>query len=260
MQGQITGTEVTEVRFEGNEAFDDEQLRRLILTRGAECRNVILTAFCLLRADFSLEPFLLSPLALPSRRRASAFLLCRPGIPVRPGRHGDGLCTSDSSQVQVTFEVTEDEPVRVEQIDVSGVDELGPELLRGLTTRVGTPLDQVALRADQDTVRFRLQNRGYAHAEVLKGFVHSPRTDPYHAEVTLDVLPGPLARIGPISVEGNERLDDAVILRMLPFSEGSVYAREDIATAQRNLYSLELVRSATVAADVSNPLGYDHSL
>ena len=40
-------------------------------------------------------------------------------------------------------------------------------------------------------------------------------------------------------VEGTEQLTEEVVTRMLPFSQGSMYRREDVLTAQRNLYNLE---------------------
>jgi outer membrane protein assembly factor BamA len=68
----------------------------------------------------------------------------------------------------------------------------------------------------------------------------------------VDVYPGPLARFGSITVEGNEKLDETVIRRMLPFREGSRYRQELIFQGQRNLFSLELLRLADITQDLDN--------
>jgi len=250
LRAQVTGAEVSEIRFEGNSAFSSDQLRQLILTRSTECRAAVLGPFCLFGADWAQDPFLLSPIALPAD--AARLRLYYGARGYRYAQVDTALAyTSDSSEVTVTFAIQEDQPVRVTDLDISGVDDLGAEVLAGLATRVGSPLDRVALEADQDTLRYRLQNQGYAHADVFRGsFI--PNSDPYGAEVTLDVFPGTAARIGPVEVVGNERLDEVVIRRMLPFREGTVYRRDDVLAAQRNLYGLELVRSATVEADLSH--------
>jgi outer membrane protein insertion porin family/translocation and assembly module TamA len=83
---------------------------------------------------------------------------------------------------------------------------------------------------------------------VLRSFL-IPSDDPYNATVTFDVAPGPRARYGHISVEGNDNLSESTVLRTLQFRSGDVYRRGQLAEAQGRLFGLEIIRSARVVPD-----------
>ncbi len=250
--GQLAGSEVERVRFEGNSSFTDAQLRQIILTRETECRSLIFAAFCWVGAEFAEQASIFSPLALPrDAARIRGFYGLR-GF--RYAQVDTVLSFSmDSSVVEVTFVIEEDQPVLMESLEIQGLDAIPPEdrdgLLDGLQSRSGSPLDWLALGTDADTIVARLSNRGYAYAEVFR-ILDTRRTAPYDAEVILDVSAGDRARIGDVTVSGNDRLSESVVRRMLPFREGALYRSDDILTAQRNLYSLGLVQSANVEADL----------
>lgn len=255
LSGQAVGATVEALEFEGNNTFSDSDLRQIILTRDTECRWLIFAPFCWIGADFAKETFLYSPLVLPQdAARIRGFYALRG---YRYAQVDTTLSYSpDSSNVVVTFSVTEDEPVVIDSLVILGLEDLNEAdqegLLDGLNSAVGRPLDWLGLGEDADSVAARLRNRGYAHAEVFRGSYIRPAV-PYQAEASLLIDPGPTTHIGEITIEGNEYLDDEVVRRMLPFREGVLYRRDDMLNAQRNLYSLELVRSANVAPGLDSP-------
>ncbi len=241
---------ITSIRFEGNTAFSSDELRLRILTRETECRSFILEPFCLFGADFAKDFSYLRRLALPEDAARLRLYYGRRGY--RQAAVDTVVSyAADSTAVDITFRIAENEPVRVNSLEVSGLEGFDPAVGRGLQTRLGGTLDQVALDADRDTLQERLWNRGHAHAEVFVGsFI--PAANPTEAEVTLDVFPGPVARFGEVSVEGTGVLTPAVVRRMLPFQEGALYRREAVLSGQRNLYGLEIIRSASVQVDLDH--------
>jgi outer membrane protein insertion porin family len=247
LSAQVNDPEVTSLRFVGNEAISDRELEQAIYTRESQCRSFVFYPLCLFGANFVQDPYLLSRRILTVDAGRIRILYARRGF--RNATVDTTLAypsAPDSSRVDLTFTITENDPVLIRSLEYTGLDDFeGPNVLEGLQARVGGRLDGVALAADRDSIVTRLWNLGYAHADVFREiFVPSDR--PLEAQVTVDVYTGPRARIGPVDVVGNELLDRQVIDRMLPFREGNTYNKAQIIEAQRNLYNLELVRFAKI--------------
>jgi len=239
--------EVTKIRFEGNETFPDAQLRSAIITRQTECRSFLfqwVLPFCPLGAEFALDPAFFNPRTFRSDYvRIAAFYR---GQGFRQASIDTVLVRPTPTSIEITFDITEGDPVRIATLDFGGIDQVDdPDALtRGLPVGVGDRLDVTSLRAVADTVTQRLQNRGYPHAEVLRDVFFPAGT--LDGEVFFDVYTGPSARFGPVEVTGNEAVSETVIRRMLGFREGDPYSQDRIFDAQRNLFSLEIFRHAAI--------------
>jgi outer membrane protein assembly factor BamA len=248
LAGQTAGRpEVTELRFEGNETFPDRQLRNAIVTRRTECRSFLfqwVIPFCPLGAEFAQDPGFYNPRVfrndywrIHTFYRSQGFRQVElDTVMVRPS----------ATTLEITFRVIEGDPVRITTLDFQGLPSI-PGLTDDFPVRVGDRLDNLALRAAADSLEHRLQDLGYAHAEVFRDVFIPVGT--LEGEVLLDVLPGSRARFGPLDVQGNEAVSETVIRRMIPFREGDVYSRERVFDAQRNLYSLEIFRHAAIQGD-----------
>ena len=246
-QGELE--EVTALRFEGNNVFSDRALGASIMTRSTECRHWLLSAFCWSGSSFAIEERFLGPreferdvvrLRLFYYRHGYREALIEPTL----DRTGEG--------VRITFRVEEGRPVLIDSLTFNGLDAPGErELLDDLPVRAGEPLDQVALGTARDSLTIRLRNAGYAHAEVLLDIL-IPAAQPYRARVTFDVFPGPQARFGPISIDGGDKVDQSVVLGMIPFRQGSVYDAELILEARRNLYGMEVFSSVAVTEELDS--------
>lgn len=252
LAAQAGREEVASLRFEGNRAVRTTDLELAILTRPTRCQSVALLPFCLLGAGFAKDEYYRSPRQFPlDMARIQVFYYQRG---YRETAVDTVVTPAGEGRVDITFVIDERRPVVIDSLGFEGLDELPPslanQLSRDLPVSRGDPLNLLALDAARGVMEGRLREAGYAHADILlRRFVP---TGSYSAEVIFDIYPGPLARFGAITVEGNERVEETVIRRMLPFREGSRYRREAIFEGQRNLFGLEILRQADIQQDLAH--------
>ncbi|MBT8396915.1 MAG: BamA/TamA family outer membrane protein [Gemmatimonadetes bacterium] len=248
LSGQSVRQEVTSLRFEGNTQFSGEVLSRSVITRETQCRSFLfrIVPFCLAGADFALDPYYLNDRVLrEDYARIYLFYFQRGFREVAV----DTLLTRPSeNEVEITFRIREGTPIRVVNLDFSGVDQLpDSSVLENLPIEVGDPYSVPALLAVRDTVEARLRNRGFAYPMVLLDSAQVP-TGAYEAQMFFRVDPGPLSEFGELGVEFIETpgvestVEEEVVLRMLPFRTGDLY-REDLRfEGRRTLYNLDIFR------------------
>jgi outer membrane protein insertion porin family len=252
LSGQAGREEVASLRFEGNRAVRTADLELAILTRPTRCQSAALLPFCWLGAGFAKDEYFRSPRQFPlDMARIQVFYYQRG---YRETAVDTVVTPAGDGRVDVTFVIDERRPVVIDSLGFEGLGELPPalavQLPRDLPVRRGDPLNLLALDAARSVMEGRLREAGYAHADILlRRFVPSGS---YDAEVVFDIYPGVLARFGAVTVEGNERVDETVIRRMLPFREGSRYRREAIFEGQRNLFGLEILRQADIQQDLEH--------
>jgi outer membrane protein insertion porin family/translocation and assembly module TamA len=233
--------EIRSIRFEGNTSFAETQLRASILAVATHCRSAALLPLCWFGTSLQRAWFDPRVLAFDSVRVRLFYY-----------RHGfreaqvalDTL--REGSGVHVRFLVSEGRPVLVSEVLFEGGDPFPSSLGRGLPLSTGRPLDEIALEATRDSLRTRLQDAGFFHAEVLANYAIE-RTSPYSARVEYQLLPGPLTRFGEVEVRGAERVDTSLVLRALAFRPGDRYSRTALLHSQRNLFALEVFRHAEIA-------------
>jgi outer membrane protein insertion porin family/translocation and assembly module TamA len=247
LAAQTDRPEVAEITFEGNEAFPSDSLELAILNRATDCSGLLLVSdlFCWLGADTFRDRQYLVPRQLPNDLiRLERFYYSR-GF---RGAEADTVVDRSDDAVRLRFVIDEGEPHIVDAIEYEGLDAF-PEwrqerLIRDLPIGVGDRLDLIRRDAARNLILARLENLGYAHAEVLIDQFIPADTRAASIRFVLDT--GPLVRFGPIDVTNNRILDETSIRRMMPFSEGDLYSRREREEGQRNLYSLEVVRLANV--------------
>ena len=250
---QIGRQEVTSLRFEGNREFSSEALSRSIITRETECRSVLfqIIPLCLAGVEFSLDPHYLNPRVLREDYARVYLFYYQRGF--RDVVVDTILTRPTESEVEITFRLQEGEPIRVTEVefllDDGLFDDQPPRefpdstVLRDLPIRVGDPLSYPALEATRDTLETRLKNMGYFRPFVGRGSDVSSE-NPKDARVTFRLDPGPLSEFGNLEVEyrrtrGPEpALDEAEVLRMLPYREGDSYQENLQFEGRRALYNL----------------------
>lgn len=248
-QAQLRAPEVTSVEFVGNEAFPADSLKRAIATRETECRSGLFNYFpplCPLGIDFFLSRSELRERDLPRDRVRLILYYRQRGF--RDVVVDTPTVVRTPTQAEVTFRIAEGRPVLASTLSFEGADSLGADLLEDLPIQAGDRLSTLALDATRDTIVQRLNNRGYAYADVFRN-AFRPASDPYGADVTFDVVPGPRSTYGDVTVEGLRNLEVGTVLRTVQINRGETYRKEEIDEALRRLYGLEIVRSATVAPD-----------
>ncbi len=148
--------------------------------------------------------------------------------------------------VRIRIRIEEGAPVVVSDVrlEVSPAD-TGQDSLRlmdGLNTRPDRPLIRMGREADLKLISDRLQDDGYAFAQVAAEV--SRRGD--RAIVTFRVTPGPRCRFGQLRIEGNRRVSEGLILRGLTFREGDAYRQKDLLNSRLQLYRSEAFRSVSL--------------
>jgi translocation and assembly module TamA len=240
--------EVSSVRFEGDHAYPADSLARAIVTRQTECRSLVLEPFCWLGWDFAIRRAYLYPdeFALDGTR----LRIWYQWRGFRDASIDTTTVVRPDSTLQITFHVTEGRPVLVDSIGFQGVEDFRrTSLLENLPLKRGDRFSTIATDATRDTLVWRLANTGYAHADVLVNSL-IPRTDPYHARVTFDVVSGSPAHYGQVTVVGNRNLSESTVLHTLQFRAGDLYRASQLQRAQARLFGLEIVRSANVTPDL----------
>lgn len=243
--GQSSREEVTRLRFVGNHRFPDELLENAIITRETSCRSPILYPFCWTGAEFSQDPYFLHPREFSRDLARVRLFYYQRGY--RETVVDTATLRPRRGEVEITFRIQEGDPVRIVEVGFQWMEELpDSSLLEDFPIRVGEPLNALSLEAARDTLTLRLQDRGFAHADVLLNYT-IPSDSPLDARVVFDLYPGPTTRIGPISVVGNVTVSEAMVRRMLPVREGALYSQELLFDGQRNLYNLDIFSFADIS-------------
>jgi len=116
-----------------------------------------------------------------------------------------------------------------------------------LAMRRGRRFGEANLAAAQDSLTTWLHDHGYPFAKV--GSARTVDSLRQVVDVRLEASPGPLSRIGAITVEGNTSVGDDVVLRELPFRTGDRYSARTLASARARLQAVDLLTRAVVDVD-----------
>jgi outer membrane protein assembly factor BamA len=185
-------------------------------------------------------------------------------------RHGYYSAAVDTSVVantdggvKVTFLIAEGPPVLVDTLRITGLDSVtGPIADTGeLDLRPGVIFDVTRMQAAIDSIKSRLRDNGFPRADVAASYTVYD-TIAHRARVSLEVIPGPYARVGEIRVFDEplpgapRRLGDSTVLRLLSVSTGDEFSEHALEDAQRELYQSDLFRHVEVrlAPDSAQPM------
>ncbi len=232
------------LRFEGNRALNDVTLGAAIGTTASSAfarRGYLRWLGLGEKRFFNETEFRRDVLRLQVLYRASGF----PDVVV------DTMVERGDAYVNVTFDITEGEPIRVGSITAEGLPALADRarLVRDLPLAVDAPFSRFALRAAQDTLSERLWNVGYPTAEVdARWTVDSTAR---RAQVTLTARPGTAAVFGEVEVRGMEDVDSGFIASLVTARPGRPYRREALFRSQRALYGTDLFRFASIGIDTT---------
>jgi outer membrane protein assembly complex protein YaeT len=231
------------LKFEGNKAIDDATLSAAIgTTNSSTFARFVLVRWIGLGEKRYFDPveFRRDVLRLTLLYRQSGFMEVKVDTTVERSKR----------DVRLTFRITEGPPTEVTDLTVTGVDSLEVKrqtIVSELPLRKGDPFNRFLMQSSADTIVTRMRNRGYPAVEVYRNFAvdRNART----ATVSLDVVPGPRAAFGPVTVDGAVDVDTTYIRQLLATKPGSRFSQEDIFQSQRKLYQTELFRFATVTID-----------
>ena len=148
--------------------------------------------------------------------------------------------------VKVTLAVHEGAPTLVSSVQVVQKETvLTRHDLRGqVKVRVGAPLNLFDLDSSRAQLRSRLWDKGYSDAVVDTVTVID--TTGNSAAITMTITPRWVARVGTITVQGNQQVTTPTIMKSLSLHPGDIYKRSDVLESQRALYQSNLFRRASI--------------
>jgi outer membrane protein assembly factor BamA len=235
---------VRRLAFEGNRSLSDEFLASAIATTNSSwfARAFVVRWLGLgEKRYFDEQEFKRDVVRLEVLYRRSGY----------PHAQTDTVVRRTPTDVYITFRIKEGAPIRVTRLQVLGLDTL-PTMVRAQTLvdlplRQADPFNRFIMQATADTIARRLRDRGYPSARVFTSFESNRETDT--AVVTFEAAAGRSARIGEVSVVGTSRIDPQVVRNLLISRRGRLYSQDEMFQSQRNLYSSDLFRFATVNVD-----------
>jgi len=242
---QQTQLVVRQLKFEGNEAIPNDLLANAIATTNSSwfARAFFFRSLGFLGAKryFDEQEFRRDVVRLVVLYRRSGY----------PDAAIDTLVRRTPQDVYIKFKIHEGNPIVVTSLAVNGLDSLPVRLRKAvvldLPLQQGDPFNRFAMQATADTVTRRLRDRGHPSARVFSGFESNKESKT--ASVTLEAEPDGRAVIGGIHVVGAQRIDTALVRKLLVSRPGRRYSQEELFQSQRNLYESDLFRFATVNID-----------
>jgi outer membrane protein insertion porin family/translocation and assembly module TamA len=161
------------------------------------------------------------------------------------------------SRVRVMVVVDEGPPVTVGQIKIDGIATLPIDHAAAVLAavrrrlRAGRNFDEERYDTAQDELKRALTDSGYAFAKV-EGRVEVDLSR-HVADVFLDVTPGPLARLGAVTITGLGPLPELPVRRAIDLDEGELYSTANLESARRAILALGVFSEAEVEPDLSKP-------
>jgi outer membrane protein insertion porin family len=174
----------------------------------------------------------------------------------------------EEGRVPLIFKVKEGKKVRLRRISFFGNDTIPGKKLRKQmkeTKQVGGILGRNRYNEDEfiedkQKVLAFYQTNGFRDAEILSDSLYYDEAKE-NIFIDITVKEGPLYSFGKVSWEGNEKIKDAGIGKLIVISEGLVYSKERLDKSQEqisNLYSD--IGYITASVDPRETPAEDHSV
>lgn len=173
----------------------------------------------------------------------------------------DTVVRRTGRDVYITFRIYEGEPVRLEKLEVLGLESIldVTEVKRTLPIREGDPFNRMRFQAAADTIVSRLRNRGYPFAEVFRSF--DVDVAALQASAALEAVLGPRVRVGEVVITGTRQVDTGTVRKMLSVRRYDLFRQDRLYQTQRDLYGLGMFRTVNVAlADSVSPATGDSTV
>jgi outer membrane protein insertion porin family/translocation and assembly module TamA len=220
--------EVRRLTFVGNRTFSDAELAAGIVTTPS---GFLYRTFRIIG-----EPRCLDPVQLPlDSMRILVYYRNRGFYETTVGLD---TTTVAENAIAVTFRITEGEPMIIESLDVTGLEDVpdSARIVRGIPLAAGQRFDQDLIEGAVAYLATALRNSGYPDASALRN--HSTNTAAHSASVRLEAVPGTRARIGEIRIVTDTApggFTDPLIRRLLGLRVGDLYSAQRLLDAQRFL-------------------------
>jgi outer membrane protein insertion porin family len=223
------------ISFEGNHAFDDDELREGFRTKTWRWYSLATSWFD--HSGTYSEPLFLQDLNGVHKKYGDAGYL--------QVQIGEPNVVASPEGIEVTVSIEEGRQFRVGEISVVGDETVDIEaLLELLRLEKGAIFNRSWLSEDVRALQEHYADRGYYFAAV------NPRTaippDREEVDVAFEIRKGPLYFIREIDITGNQITVDPVIRREVQIAEGQLYSARQVQISRARIERLGFFEEVTV--------------
>ncbi len=231
-EGPETG--VRAITFLGNQAFSDNDLREVMVTKQSQWWRLFTT-------NDNYDPNRLDY----DREQLRKFYTNRGYYDFRVLSAISEL-TPDDSSFGITITVDEGDRYNFGEVEiVTENDRLNPDFLRLLLPiQEGDLYESDKIESAVDALTFAAGSAGYAFVDIEPEYRANPDTDT--VDVTFRIREGQRVYVERINVVGNTRTLDNVIRREMMLSEGDAFNRTLLERSRNNLRALGFFKHVTV--------------
>jgi len=228
---------IKSIKFEGNNAFPDKQLRKLMRTRESSMFSFVTEAGNLKPDELDQDMAVLE-----NFYTAKGYVnakIADPNVRFEP----DGI--------YVTVKIEEGERYTVGVVNIQG-DEVVPKktMLSRITLKPGASFDRNAIRNDILTLKDIASDEGFANAQISPEI--SPPNADRVADVTYVIQKGNPVYFDRIEITGNTSTRDKVVRRELQIYEGELFRGTDLKRSIQNLQRLDYFEDVQVEQGLSD--------
>jgi len=225
---------IKEISFEGNNAFDDDELRDQIETSEKGFFSWI-TASGLLEMD-------------KIKQDAGKIVSFYNDNGYMEARIGEPVIRQEEEWLYLTFNIEEGPRFKVGTVDVSG-DLLGDKatFIDMLTIRDEEYVNRSAIREDVMAITDYYAEKGYAFAEARPMMNKSASGS--RVDITYQINKGELVYINRIIIKGTTRTRDNVIRREIRLAEGGVFNSKALRESSQALQRLQFFEEVNITPE-----------
>lgn len=210
------------ISFEGNQAFSDKRLKKLMETDEKGLFSIF-TDSGLLKRDKLKEDI----------NKINAFYLNSGYIHAKVG---EPAITHDKKWIYIKITITEGKRYKVGKVTVSGdtISRSHDELLKNtIKINKNDYYNRETIVKDLDNVTQAANDEGFAYAEVAPGIVPDDSTQT--VDVNYNINKGDKVFFNRIEISGNTKTRDKVIRRQISIVEGDLFSRAKLKDSYNRL-------------------------
>ncbi len=154
--------------------------------------------------------------------------------------------TSKIENTKVIFNIQENTPVKITQIDI---DSPLP-LKKSLGVKIGDIFDAQKFIESKKSLKLLYHNHGYANAEFYtKAYIDIVKNS---AKLVYRVTPKNICRFTDIVIHPPKSIDKKIIRSLLYFHQGDIYSPLSIEKSYKNLYAYDGISQAIIKSTIYN--------
>jgi outer membrane protein insertion porin family len=210
------------IQMSGNHAFDDDKLKKQMLTR--------------------LPGFLDKGVFVPERLDEDVY-----AITSLYRRHGysearvseDLTWSKDKRDVSIKLDIEEGIQSMVSSLKITGITVVSEEEAdRVIMLKEGEPFRKYMVQSDENALSALISEKGYPHVKV-KGEVSSGE-DPSKVQIVYSVNEGQQVKMGQVYYTGNFRTKEKILQKELNMPPGEPFSLVQLLKGQRNIRNMGL--------------------